>query len=211
MGAFRLPRLLLAAGISAAVGGGAGVGLHLAHGADAARPALAFPELHGQAVWPAGRRPAPVFALHDQNGRLVSLAGQRGRTVVVAFMDPRCRNECAIEGRALALAERQVAPSQRPVLLIVSLGPGAEAAEAKRTARRWRFPAGWHWLLGRGAQLARVWRAYDIAVGAKANVIAHSGAVYVIDRSGFERAGVTAPFLPQFVADDFRVLARGAA
>lgn len=38
-----------------------------------------------------------------------------------------------------------------------------------------------------------------------------SGAVIVIDKRGFERAGFTWPFLPQFVADDLRMLAREAA
>jgi cytochrome oxidase Cu insertion factor (SCO1/SenC/PrrC family) len=196
---------LLVAVISASVvGGAAGVGLHLAAGADVVQPALAVPILHGQAVWPAGRRRAPLFALTDQDGRLVSLADERGRTVVVAFMDPRCGSGCTIEGRALALAEQQVAPSQRPVLLIVSVNPAADGAEAKAAARSWRFAAGWHWLLGPAAGLARVWRAYGVAVG-------HTRGVYVIDARGFERVGVTAPFLPQFVADDFRVLARVAA
>jgi cytochrome oxidase Cu insertion factor (SCO1/SenC/PrrC family) len=84
----------------------------------------------------------------------------------------------------------------------VSVSAAADGAEAKAAARRWGFAADWHWLLGPQAQLAHVWRAYGIV---------RSGTVYVIDARGFERVGVTAPFLPQFVADDFRVLAREAA
>jgi hypothetical protein len=38
--------------------------------------------------WPAGRRRAPVFRLRDQLGRPVSLAGLRGRPVIVTFIDP---------------------------------------------------------------------------------------------------------------------------
>jgi hypothetical protein len=52
-----------------------------------------------------------------------------------------------------------------------------------------------------------VWRTYEITVIPKSNDIVHSTAVYVIDRQGFERAGVIAPFLPQSVAADLRTLA----
>ncbi len=203
--------VLLAVLLAAAAGIAVGAGLHLALRSASARPALTVPALHGQAVWSAGRRPAPAFALRDQDDRLVSLAAQRGRTVVVAFMDPLCRQECPIEGRGLAIAERQVAPAQRPVLLIVSVNPHADGADAKAATRRWRITGDWHWLLGRRSQLARVWRAYDITVIPKTNDIVHSTAVYLIDRRGFERAGFIAPFLPPFVADDFRMLARERA
>jgi cytochrome oxidase Cu insertion factor (SCO1/SenC/PrrC family) len=172
---------------------------------------VALPALHGQAVWPAGKRPAPLFALHDQDGRRVSLAALRGRTAIVAFMDPLCRQECPLEGRELADAERQVAPKQRPMLLIVSVNPEARGADARAAARRWSIAGDWHWLLGRRSQLAPVWHAYGIAVLPKSGDIVHSTALYLIDRQGFERVGVIAPFLPQFIADDLRVLAREKA
>jgi cytochrome oxidase Cu insertion factor (SCO1/SenC/PrrC family) len=194
--------MVLAAGTSAAAAGiGGSLALHLALGAGGPRPALALPALHGQAVWGAGQRRAPVFALRDQNGRVVSLGGQRGHTVVLAFISPLCA-QCAIEGRGLAIAEQQVAPADRPVLLLVSVNPHANGAEARATARRWRISGNWHWLLGRQSQLTRLRRAYQVA---------RTTAVYLIDARGFERVGVNAPFLPQFVADDFRTLARGAA
>jgi protein SCO1 len=164
--------------------------------------------LHGEAMWPAGRRPAPAFALRDQSGRLVSLGAERGHTVIVSFMDPLCKQECPIEGRGLALAERQLTTAERPTLLIVSVNPEARPIDAKQAARVWGISGHWHWLLGRRAQLAPIWRAYGITVIPKTHDIVHSTAVYLIDRSGFERAGFIAPFLPQFVADDLRVLAR---
>lgn len=203
-------RALLGAVLVAAVLGiGAGAAGHLAFGSRSARPALALPALHGQAVWPAGRRPAPALRLADETGRTVSLNGLRGRSVVLAFMDPLCKEECPIEGRALAAAERQVAPSQRATVLIVSVNPKATGADATAASRKWGISA--HWLLGSHARLARVWRAYGISVIPTRNDIVHSTAVYVIDRRGFERAGFIAPFLPQFLADDLRTLARGAA
>lgn len=203
-------RTLLGAALLAAVLGiGAGAAGHLAFGSSPARRTLALPALHGQAVWAAGRRPAPAFTLADEAGRTISLRGLRGRSVVLAFMDPLCKQECPIEGRALAAAERQVAPAQRSTVLIVSVNPRATGVEAKAASRKWGISG--HWLLGSRARLARVWRAYDITVIAKTNDIIHSTAVYLIDRRGYERAGFIAPFLPQFLADDLRTLARGAA
>lgn len=197
--------------LAASVGVGAGAALHVARRPSTQAPqALAVPALQGQAVWSAGRRAAPAFALRDQDGRLVSLASQRGHTVLLAFMDPLCKQECPLEGRGIAAAERQVAPAQRPTVLIVSVNPQATGADAKAAVRRWRIPGRWHWLLGTRAALRRVWRAYGITVIPTTHDIVHSTALYVIDRSGFERVGVIAPFLPQFVADDLRMLARGS-
>lgn len=196
---------------AALVGVGAGVALHLAVRSRPSPPAPHLPVLNGQAVWPAGKRPAPSFSLRDQNGDLVSMRGQRGHTVLLAFMDPLCREECPIEGRGLALANQQVAWSQRATLLVVNVNPGASAAQARVAGHKWGFTGNWHWLLGNRAQLARVWRAYDITVFEQTHDVVHSTAVYVIDPRGFERAGVIAPFLPQFVADDLRRLTSGAA
>ncbi len=40
--------------------------------------------------------------------------------------------------------------------------------------------------------------------------IAHTEALYLIDRHGYERSGYLYPFVPRFVAHDLRTLARDA-
>jgi cytochrome oxidase Cu insertion factor (SCO1/SenC/PrrC family) len=206
----RTPVIVLAAAIASALGVALGVGLHLAFG-KASNHALALPALHGQANWLAGKRRAPAFTLPDQNGQLVSLGGQRGHTAVIAFMDPLCKNECPIEGRGLGLAEQQVPRGDRPTLLIVSVNPHATPADAVAAAHKWHIAGAWrwHWLLGTPDELAPVWRSYQITVRNNGNV--HSTAVYLVDKQGFERAAFVAPFLPQFMADDFRTLATARA
>ena len=192
----------LGAGLAGAL---LGVVLHLALRSSPSAPAL--PSLHGQAVWSAGTRLAPVFTLPDQTGRPTSLRSERGHTVVLAFMDPMCRQQCPIEGRGLALAQSQVTASQRATLLVVSVNPLATAPEVAVANRKWHL-GNTRWLLGDRQQLARVWKAYGIEVLPKAGVgdIVHSTAIYLIDRRGYERAGFLSPFLPQFVADDLRTL-----
>src|SRR5581483_11497589 len=53
--------------------------------------------LHGEATWAAGQVSAPAIAgLHDQNGRLFSLAALHGRTVAMVFFDSYCTQACPL-------------------------------------------------------------------------------------------------------------------
>ena len=204
-------RRLYVASVAAAaiVGVVVGVVLHGALGGGRARAqAPALPALHGQATWASGKAPAPNFRLRDQRGRIVSLASFHGRTVVLAFMDSLCKSVCPLEGRQLAAAIQPLAGSKRPQLLIVSVDLADSPSSIARAGRKWGLPAGFRWLLGTHAQLARVWRDYRIAVlPAKNGDIAHSDAFYVIDRNGDERAGFLSPFIPGLLTDDLRTLA----
>jgi len=96
------------------------------------------------------------------------------------------------------------------VVVVVSVDPlGDTPGSARAAARRWGLTAGasWHWLLGSRAELAPVWASYRIAVRRVNGQIAHRPAVYLIDRRGFERAGLLWPFPPSWPAGDLRVLA----
>jgi protein SCO1 len=167
-------------------------------------------KLTGEATWPAGVRPAPpIAALHDQRGQPFSLGALRGRTVAMVFFDSHCRQECPLAGRALAGAERSLPPAQRPVLVVVSVNPLDTAASTRAAARSWGLSglAPWHWLRGTHSELARVWRAYRIYVQPERGDIAHTEALYLIDRRGDERSGFLYPYLPDRVTHDLRVLA----
>jgi cytochrome oxidase Cu insertion factor (SCO1/SenC/PrrC family) len=56
------------------------------------RPASA--SLRGDIVWAAAHRRAPAIDLGDASGRSFSLLGERGRVVVLTFLDSRCRALC---------------------------------------------------------------------------------------------------------------------
>jgi protein SCO1/2 len=211
----RRPPLVIVgfAALGAVVGIGAGIAVHGSVRSASARPEPRLPALHGQAFWPAGKRAAPEFVLHDQHGRLVSLRSQRNRTLVIAFMDSRCHQVCPLEGRDLSRAIDALPAAARPTLLVLSVDPWADTrASARAAGKKWGFTGSWHWLLGSERELAPVWRAYRIYVKrAKADII-HSDAIYLVDRSGFERAGYLYPFLPGLVQHDLRVLAgKGSA
>jgi protein SCO1/2 len=201
----RLSALAVAA--AAIVGVTAGVALHNAFGTRAAQAGPSLPALHGQATWRSGEAPAPLFALRDQHGRVVRLAGYRGRTVVLAFMDSLCTSECPIESRLLAAAIRRLPRRERPQLIVVSVDLADSPRSVAAAARKWGLPKGFEWLLGTHAQLAPVWRAYRIYVKAGKGDIVHSDAFYVVDRRGDERAGFLAPFAPGLLRLDLHRLA----
>jgi cytochrome oxidase Cu insertion factor (SCO1/SenC/PrrC family) len=166
--------------------------------------------LHGEATWAAGARPAPtITTLRDQTGRRFSLAALRGRTVAIEFWDSHCTQECPLAGRGLAAAERSLPQAQRPVLVVVSVNPRDTPACSRAAIRRWNLQGAgpWHWLRGTHAQLASVWKAYRIAVVPGPTDIAHTEALYLLDRHGDERSGYLYPYLPAFVAHDMRRLA----
>jgi hypothetical protein len=52
-----------------------------------------------------------------------------------------------------------------------------------------------------------VWSSYGIAVRRARGHVIFTPAVYLIDRRGFERAGLLYPFPPGWPASDLRILA----
>jgi cytochrome oxidase Cu insertion factor (SCO1/SenC/PrrC family) len=166
--------------------------------------------------WAADRRPAPDFVLHDQNGRPVSITAYRGQPVIVTFIDPLCRNLCPLEAQVLNQMERQLPPAQRPAILAVSVDRWADTrADLLQTVREWHLVPQWRWAVGAPAQLAAVWRRYEVGVqvttkhiaGTTINYITHTEAAYVVDASGHERALFFWPFWPQDVRRVLRQVA----
>lgn len=211
LGLARVAAVLLAA-ILLGLGGGVALHFLLARPAPAAIVTERY-GLDGQAAWPPGARPAPAIdTLPDQTGRRFSLGSLHGQTVALVFFDSHCNQECPLEGRELAAAEQSLPAAQRPVLVAVSVNPLDTAASAARAARAWGLAAvaPWHWLMGTGAQLARVWKAYGIYVGRPVNGdIPHTEALVLIDPRGYERSGYLYPFGQRFVTHDLAVLSRG--
>lgn len=167
--------------------------------------------LRGDAVWGPGARGAPGFTLPDQDGRLVSLAGQRGHVALVTFLSSRCRGMCPLEARQLAEAVRLLPRGQRPVLLVVSVDPRdtARSITSFMTRSGLATQLRWHWLVGTAPALGRVWRAYGIDVQPSTGDVGHSVVTYLVDRAGDERSGYLTPLRVRDLAHDVRELAAG--
>lgn len=209
-------RLIARAGVLAIVVGlGVGLGLHFAL-SRSATPAAVVSSRHGldgEATWAAGARVAPAInTLRDQAGQPFSLAKLHGKTVAVVFWDSHCHQECPLEGRQMAAIERSLPRAQRPVLVVVSVNPAQDTpASVKAAVRAWGLAglAPWYWLMGSRARLAPIWRAYHIYVAPHPvnGDIAHTEAVVLLDRSGYERSAYLFPFAARFFSHDLRHLA----
>ena len=142
---------------------------------------------------PVPVRGAPDFTLTDQDGHPVSLAGLRGRAVVLEFMDPHCTDICPIVSQEFIDAYRDLgASAARVVFVAVNVNRYhlrvADVAAFSGEQRLTQVPS-WHFLTGSYPSLAAVWRDYEITVdapGPDADVV-HSSQMYFIDPRGRER------------------------
>jgi len=185
----------------AALLGGVGIGaaIHLAKGTSSKSQSSSSAAVQ---TWAAGQRPAPAFSLVDQNGKTVSLAGFRGRPVLITFIDPFCRNFCPREASVLSNAVEQLGAG-RPAIVAVSVDPWADTLKNfQQDALHWNLAPGWQWGTGSRANLAAVWKSYEVGVlvtrktiaGITVRYITHTGATYLVDGTGHERALFLYPF-----------------
>jgi len=153
-------------------------------------------------TWPARVRPAPAFALRDEHGKPLTLASLRGRPAIVTFIDPLCRDFCPREASVLSEAAAALG-KDAPAIVSVSVNPWANTPRNFREdAVHWKLARCWRWGVGSQAELAKVWRDYAVGVqisqktiaGVKVRKITHTGAAYLIDADGYERALFLYPF-----------------
>jgi protein SCO1/2 len=191
-----------------------GFEVHRLTAGRAALPAIVATRfgMHGEAAWAEATQPAPAIdALRDQTGKRFSLASLRGRSVAIVFFDSQCRQECPLEGRELAAAEQSLPSAQRPVLVAVSVNPLDTPRSAASAAKAWGLAAAapWHWLMGTRTQLGPAWAEYHVYVAPHPvnGDIAHTEAIYLVDRRGYMRSGYQYPFRSQYLTSDLRTIA----
>ena len=204
MHAWRPPRYAL---IAAAAALGVLIGLVAALLRSSHAPAAPPESMRAQVTWAPGTKRAPLFALRDQRGQVVSTASLRGGPVLVTFLDSRCRSACPVEGRVLSTVLDEL-KGTNTVLLVVSVNPWSDTpASARDFAAHARWHGDWHWLLGSKATLAPVWRGFGIAVKRVPGDVVHEVALYVVDRHGDLRAAYLFPFSADAVISGARSVA----
>jgi protein SCO1 len=140
--------------------------------------------------WAGAIRPprarVPAFALHDQDGRVVTAASLRGRPVVFAFVYSTCRDTCPAQVQTIRGALDQLGRGF-PVVG-VSVDPANDTpVRAKAFLLKQGMRRRMEFLLGTRAQLAPVWRAFGIQPQTKA--LEHSAEVVLADARGRQRIG----------------------
>jgi cytochrome oxidase Cu insertion factor (SCO1/SenC/PrrC family) len=151
---------------------------------------------------PASPDAAPGFTLTDQDGRVLSLSGFRGRAVVLEFMDSRCTGICPLVSREFIDAYHDLGSAGgRVVFVAVNVNQRYNrVADVLAYSQEHALSAmpGWHFFTGSGDALRAVWREYGIAVAASGpgGDLVHTATVYFIGPHGIERYTAAPPAEP---------------
>jgi cytochrome oxidase Cu insertion factor (SCO1/SenC/PrrC family) len=134
--------------------------------------------------------PAPGFQLVDQSGQAVSLAGLRGRTVALTFLDPVCTSDCPLIAQEFKEADSMLgSAASRTVFVAVVANPIYRATAFTVAFDRQEgleHVSNWLYLTGTTAALGRIWDDYavQVAVLGAGAMVAHSDIAYIIDAEG---------------------------
>jgi protein SCO1/2 len=119
--------------------------------------------------------PATVegLPLVDQDGKVVTLASLRGRTVVVTPNLTLCQEICPLISADIGVAERAVGTSPlagKVVFVEVTVDPGRDdVAHLKAYQAQFGTRPDWLFLRGTDAQIASFWNAFHLGYGKVAN------------------------------------------
>jgi len=133
---------------------------------------------------------APGFTLTDQSGRQVSLAGLRGKVVLLTFLDPVCTTDCPLLGTEFAQASRLLSVDSKRVEMVgVVLSPSYRSLAAVRAFDRHDGLASvpnWRYLTGPLASLKKVWASYGMTVGVlpAGAMTSHDDEAFLINQDG---------------------------
>jgi cytochrome oxidase Cu insertion factor (SCO1/SenC/PrrC family) len=142
---------------------------------------------------PVPADPAPGFTLTDQDDRVFSLSGFRGKAVVLEFMDSRCTGICPLVSREFLDAYHDLGGAEgRVVFVAVNVNQRYNRVAdvlACSKARELAAIPDWHFFTGLAGTLQAVWREYGITVTAAGphGELAQTSAVYFIGPDGTER------------------------
>jgi cytochrome oxidase Cu insertion factor (SCO1/SenC/PrrC family) len=134
--------------------------------------------------------PAKPFELTTADGRTVSLASLRGKTVLLTFLDPVCTSDCPLIAQQFRTADELLGARSRQVELVaIAANPAYYSAGALRAFDRQegmdQVP-NWTFLTGSLPRLRKAWHDYffSATLVPAGGMVLHSDVAYVIDRRG---------------------------
>jgi protein SCO1/2 len=174
---------------------------------QAAAPPAPPPKFVGPTIVHPGV--APDFALHDQNGRLVRLAAQRGKVVMLTFLYTHCPDACPLTATHIDSALARLGARGRQVtVLAVTVDPKGDTPSAVRSfVRSHALRPQFHFLTGPQPTLERIWRQYNVTPVRRGGPDPdHTLYVLLLDRTGKTRVLFDALAKPAAMAHDLEVL-----
>jgi protein SCO1 len=149
------------------------------------------------------------FTLHDQSGRKVSMAAQRGKIVLLTFLYTHCPDVCPLITQNLNEALRMLGPARDDVrVLAVSVDPKGDTQKSVRAyAKAHHLQPQFHYLIGSSAELTKVWKAYGVAaVASDPELVDHTAYTMLVDRSGKGQVIYDSQVKAKDVVHDVRLL-----
>jgi cytochrome oxidase Cu insertion factor (SCO1/SenC/PrrC family) len=135
-------------------------------------------------------RPAPAFALTDQNDQPTSVPAQPPKVVVLTFFDAPCNDICPVIAAEIEQADADLGAEAAAVEFVtVNTDPSALAQSAEgpllRTTRLGVVP-NWHMVTGSLATLNSLWKAYGVSISVqkKTGLEAHNDVMDFVDARG---------------------------
>lgn len=158
-------------------------------------------------------RPSPALSLRDASGRVRTLAGLRGRYVLVTFLYTHCPDVCPLIASNLNAVLRELGPAGGVEVLAVSVDPKGDTPTAVRAyEKRLGLEPGFHYLTGSRAALRRVWSAWHVlAVDRKPGLVEHVAYTALIDPAGRQRVLYDPQVTAEQVLHDLRLLKKQRA
>jgi len=141
--------------------------------------------------FPMPGNPAPDFNLVDQFGHSVTLSSLRGREVVLAFIDSRCKTLCPLTAEIMYDAKVRLGSSAASRVALVAINANPTATSIA-TVQAWSINHGmlhqWLFLTGTAQQLQSVYHLYNVYVQVSSSgQDVHDPATLIIDAQGRER------------------------
>jgi len=152
---------------------------------------------------------APNFALRDQSGGTVTVAGQRGHWLVVTFLYTHCPDVCPLIAAQLDRAIRTPVGVRAALRVIaVSVDPERDTlAAVRRYVKARRLAPSFRYAIGSRRTLSRVWRAYHVAAQpGPRGTVTHSTFEILIDPKGDERVVYDSSIKAAWLTGDLRKL-----
>jgi protein SCO1/2 len=204
------PRLLIVAGVVAALAFAALLGGYLARGSgsggsgDATADGVIARDTGFQGARIPDGVPAPDFDLRDQYGKPVRMRDLRGKTVAITFLYSNCQDTCPATAQQIRGALDKLGHDV-PVVAVSVDPPNDTAASARRFTAEQHMTGRLRWALGKPAQLEPIWRAYGTTPQEVQQE--HMARLVLVDGRGRQRVGFPMQqATPEMIAHDLRVL-----
>ena len=154
-------------------------------------------------------RVPPEFALHDQAGRVIDLAKQRGRVVLLTFLYTRCVDVCPLTAEHLEMALQSLGSRRSDArVLAISVDPVGDTPSAVRHFIRVHgLGPQFHYLTGPRATLRRIWTEYLVKSSSRSGgLVDHTLYTLLLDRSLKGRVLYDSTAKASAIAHDLRIL-----